>query len=1220
VTANISGGSITGFTVLNGGNYPGNPTLAVFVFDSGGGSGATAAATLSGTAVNAVTKLTGGSGYTNNTYVTVAPTAILPGVSPPVTAVCGVPSKGSFCGLGYSNPDGTKAGTTTLQNQPARCFNLYYGSDGPGNTDPIIDWVHGGGGVMGSPDSEWYVLPSGANPGVVPTVVNRGSKFNFYAHAYTLSAAVLLSPMNATTTTATVSYAGITDFPTTYTSCFNLQAVNDGTGAVETMKVTGISGTGPWNYTVVRGRDCLGNASTAGSHTVNGQYAWFTDSNGNSPTYPAGFNDTECFAAFLSANAGKGQIPGDGMDIRPVGFSHGTAHVYLMRALGTQLYNPANCEWKRPASTPFTRFAGISGVFDWAAISNVANICSQTSNCSVNGGVPGKSSDGTEPFFVAATAGAAAWGLTGPNPTNGSVTIGACGANGLAVTHPTSANAIVSQWSPQSYWSGGQCASGGGHCWGVPVNPLPPAFIATGAYDGDVSADTQNCFASQVPGVTQLPLSGTCDGTHYVDHSACTTNWSGGDGSHLDSNSPAVSALINWITAEGFTVSASPASLSIPQGNQGTSTITTTISGGFNSPISLSASGAPSGTTVSFNPQTIPAPGAGNSTMTITVGGSTPLGTYPITVTGDDGETQQNAVVSLTVTSPKNFTISASPASLSVQPGNQGNSTITTTISGGFNSAIALSASGMPSGTTVGFMPNPIPAPGAGSSTITITVGGSTPLGTYPITVTGKGGGIQQTTTVTLTVASAGGWSAGFDFRNSAGYVGDPPGDTYVLSSTAYPTTSNGVTYGWMNTSLVQARDRNARLDPRLAGINFATNGSPATFYVDLPSSGTYNLALALGDAGYMSCWVQCQVQFLDGNTVLANVTVGSDNLGYFYDPKANNWSAAAWPTSNVSQQVTLVGTRLKVIVGASQAGGDSTPIAFLGVAQASGSSNFTISASPASLSVRQGNQGMSTITTTISGGFNSAIALSASGAPSGTTVSFNPSTIPAPGAGTATMTITVGGGTPLGTYPITVTGKGGGIQQNAIVTLTVTGSGGWQQGFDFRNTQSFVTDPPGDNYVLSTTAYPTKANGVTYGWVNTNLVQGRDRNAKLDPRLAGVNLITNGSPATFYVDLPSSGTYNLSLAMGDAGYQECWVQCQIQFLDGNKLLATVTRGAINLGYFYDAKGNSWSAAAWPTSNVKQQVTLTGTRLTVIVGTNQASGDMTPIAFLGVSQ
>ena len=56
-----------------------------------------------------------------------------------------------------------------------------------------------------------------------------------------------------------------------------------------------------------------------------------------------------------------------------------------------------------------------------------------------------------------------------------------------------------------------------------------------------------------------------------------------------------------------------------------------------------------------------------------------------------------------------------------------------------------------------------------------------------------------------------------------------------------------------MKTSLVQARDRNAKLDPRLAGINFANNGSPATFYVDLPSAGTYNLSLAMGDAGYQA-------------------------------------------------------------------------------------------------------------------------------------------------------------------------------------------------------------------------------------------------------------------------------------------------------------------------------------------------------------------------------
>src|SRR5208283_506460 len=130
-----------------------------------------------------------------------------------------------------------------------------------------------------------------------------------------------------------------------------------------------------------------------------------------------------------------------------------------------------------------------------------------------------------------------------------------------------------------------------------------------------------------------------------------------------------------------------------------------------------------------------------------------------------------------------------------------------------------------------------------------------------------------------------------------------------------------------------------------------------------------------------------------------------------------------------------------------------------------------------------------------------------------------------------------------------------------------------WQQGFDFRNTKGFVADPSGDTYVLPSTLYPTSFNGTTYGWVKTAPVQGRDRNASLDPRLAGINFVTNGSPGTFYVDVPSAGSYDISLAMGDAGYQQCWVQCQVQFFDGATLLTTVSGGSIPIAYFYDATG-----------------------------------------------
>src|SRR5208283_5095008 len=329
-----------------------------------------------------------------------------------------------------------------------------------------------------------------------------------------------------------------------------------------------------------------------------------------------------------------------------------------------------------------------------------------------------------------------------------------------------------------------------------------------------------------------------------------------------------------------------------------------------------------------------PAPGSGNSTMTITVGASTAVGSYPITVTGNGGGVQQNTTVTLTVTAPPTFTISASPSTLSVVQGNQGTSTITTTISNGFNSPIALSASGMPSGTTVSFNPNPIAAPGSGNSTMTITVGASTPTGTYPITVTGNGGGVQQNTTVNLTVTAlvALSWAASTS-----------PG---VIGYNAYRSMTSGGPYAKLNSSLIST-----------------------TNYTDqqVQSGSTYY---------YVTTAVKSQGQ----------------------ESAYSNQAIATVPPAPPT---------------------------------------FTISASPSTLSVVQGNQGTSTITTTISNGFNSSIALSASGLPSGTTVSFNPNPIAAPGAGNSTMTITVGASTPLGTYPITVTGNGGGVQQNTTVTLT---------------------------------------------------------------------------------------------------------------------------------------------------------------------------------------
>jgi subtilase family serine protease len=226
------------------------------------------------------------------------------------------------------------------------------------------------------------------------------------------------------------------------------------------------------------------------------------------------------------------------------------------------------------------------------------------------------------------------------------------------------------------------------------------------------------------------------------------TGWGSPNGAGL------ISALAGITSAPNFTISASPTSVSVVQGSNGTSTITTAVSGGFNSAIALSATGQPTGVTVSFTPASIAVPGSGTSTMRMTVASTTRTGTYTITVTGNGGGINHTTTVTLTVTSAANanFTISASPRSANIARGNSTTFTITTAISGGFNSAIALSATGQPSGATVSFTPTSIAAPGSGTSTMKVTTTSSTSRGTRTITITGTGGGKTHTTTVTLTV------------------------------------------------------------------------------------------------------------------------------------------------------------------------------------------------------------------------------------------------------------------------------------------------------------------------------------------------------------------------------------------------------------------------------------------------------------------------------------
>lgn len=108
-------------------------------------------------------------------------------------------------------------------------------------------------------------------------------------------------------------------------------------------------------------------------------------------------------------------------------------------------------------------------------------------------------------------------------------------------------------------------------------------------------------------------------------------------------------------------------------------------------------------------------------------------------------------------TQTPDFILSASPGSLSVAQGSSATSTISTAVAGGFNSAISLSASGLPSGVTASLTPSSIAAPGNGSSTLSFTASSTATTGTFNVTVTASGGGITHTAVVSLSVTAAGG-------------------------------------------------------------------------------------------------------------------------------------------------------------------------------------------------------------------------------------------------------------------------------------------------------------------------------------------------------------------------------------------------------------------------------------------------------------------------------
>lgn len=197
-----------------------------------------------------------------------------------------------------------------------------------------------------------------------------------------------------------------------------------------------------------------------------------------------------------------------------------------------------------------------------------------------------------------------------------------------------------------------------------------------------------------------------------------------------------------------FTIAASPASQTVQAGAGASYTATIGSVGGFAGTVNLSVAGLPSGATASFTPASVT--GSGTSTLAVSTTAATPAGTYTLTITGTAGTLVHSTTVTLVVTAPANFTITATPASITVKRGNSGSYTVTIAAQNGFAGTVSLSVAGLPAQVTGTFTPASVNT--AGTSTLTVTVAKQQRQGTFPLTITGTSGALTHSASVTLVV------------------------------------------------------------------------------------------------------------------------------------------------------------------------------------------------------------------------------------------------------------------------------------------------------------------------------------------------------------------------------------------------------------------------------------------------------------------------------------
>ena len=583
---------------------------------------------------------------------------------------------------------------------------------------------------------------------------------------------------------------------------------------------------------------------------------------------------------------------------------------------------------------------------------------------------------------------------------------------------------------------------------------------------------------STVPGSGYAYLSGTSmasphvAGTAALVLSACSLNTAQLRAAILNSVDPipsligktatggrvnAFNALVycGAASAPHFSLTASPAAITIAPGTSGVSQINLAASGGFNDAVTFSTGVLPSGITASFSTPSIT--GSGSTTLTLTTSSTTALQTYPITVQGASSSQTVSLTLNLTV-APPDFSLSASTTLATVATGGSVGATITVAPLYGFTGVVNLTATGMPSGVSASFSPTSLTA--SGNSTLTLAAQSTAAPGTYSITVQGASGTLTHTASFILVVTGApdytlsatpaavspgvGGSASstiavaalnGFSGEVSLAASGMPSGVTASFAPpsitgfgvSALTLTVSGSTASGMYPITVQGTSGSLL---HTVTVTLTVNGTPGT--PDYTLSAT---PATVSTAVSSSASSTIVVSALSGFSGAVNLTASGMPSGVTasFAPAAVTGSGASTLTLTASASAA-VGTYPIVVKGVSGSLSHTITVS-LTVASA----DFTLSASPTVVMVSPGGSATSTITIGVVSGFSGSVNLTATGLPAGVTASFSPPSVT--GAGSSTLTVVTSANTPPVGFSVNVQGVSGILVHTAAVAVTFQAS-----------------------------------------------------------------------------------------------------------------------------------------------------------------------------------